>query len=309
MKAIEMSLANLPQDILEKIFILLGADLKDICNCSSVCRAFQNAASSASLWRELAYWKFGKDLAKSTSGLYYGNWKQMVLDDNKEGAIPSLQDRAVTPCYWKHNSWNGLYYCCLVTSVRWHRKLKEVRVYIDVRGETDLRHPMGSSMVLSTEDFPTDRIPLHRQYPASIIPLQFVSELDDSTSPNVQNERADVVEEEGVGRRRQFYQRRLLMMPAGNQHYKGYLSFPEFRFQSPGDYHFCYANRQHAYGDYQSVCLFSLPAEGGLEGTFAKRGQYQPDVSPFARETPDMEKERWTKNIPSDVMARSDWYV
>jgi hypothetical protein len=288
--------ASAPEEILVKIFVFVGAP-KDICSCSLVCRAFQRSTSSSILWQELAHLKFGQLLAANTAGLYNDNWKRMMMDDNKKGALPTLENDIV--CNWKPNNSQGHYYCCIVTAVKWHRELKELRVYLDVRGERDLRHPIGSSVTRRIDG---------RQANGSATATRFLSELTDTFSeehPAVLQRRhrpADLQRHH-----RAFGDRR--------RHYKGYLSFPEHLFEVSGQYFFCYACRDHADGDYESVCIFSVPY-GGFERAFdayssetTPRICYKTDISPFADDTPETANDRWTRAVPQKVMQRRDWYA
>lgn len=296
---------DLPQDVLEKLLVFVG-DPRHIAQCTKASRTFLKASGSSHVWRELAYIKYGEYVADSTAHLYGGNWKSMVVDDDKKGAIPTLEINPPVVCNWKYNHTHR-FYCCLITAVKWHRGYGEIRVYIDVRGETDLRHPMSSTIAINVDGarqtvfstMPDVQVPVITA--RSVSPYKFISDVKEA-SPSVN----------GLGGRNIINRVR----GATFQHYKGYLAFDEHHFSGPGKYNFCYANKHHDSGaDYQSVELFSVPVEDGLEAVFKKKSDlpgdgmnYALDDSFFATDTPQIEKIRWEKSVPSDVLSRSDWY-
>jgi F-box-like len=143
----------LPRDLLVKIFSHLGTP-RDVVICSAVCRLFADAASEPELWHEVAAHKYGAVVADRTIHLYEGNWNGMVKDDNKRGALPTLTFSK--PCFWLYNGnnrWQDTpFYCCIVTGIKWDRHNGKLRVYLDARGETDLRDPRGSSICMHGDD-------------------------------------------------------------------------------------------------------------------------------------------------------------
>lgn len=147
----------LPRDLLVKIFSHLGTP-RDVVICSAICRLFADAASEPELWHEVAAHKYGTVVAERTIHLYEGNWKSLVKDDNKRGALPTLAFSK--PCFWLYNNerrslpWgrDSEFYCCILTGIQWDRYNGKLRVYLDARGETDLRHPRGSSICILSGD-------------------------------------------------------------------------------------------------------------------------------------------------------------
>lgn len=84
----------------------------------------------------------------------------MMVDDNKQGALPTIH--MAKPCMWRFNNdadyqrmafeREGLFYGCIIMALQWNRAEEILRVYIDARGESDLRHPVSSSIRTASED-------------------------------------------------------------------------------------------------------------------------------------------------------------
>jgi len=147
----------LPREMIVKIFSHLGT-AQDVSSCSTVSRFFADAANESTLWQEMATLKFGTTVVNNTSSLYGGNWKSMLEDDNRRGALPS--QLLSKPCHWKYvRNWDHQltvldrreysFYCCFITGLQWDRPSHQLRVYIDVRGERDLPHPLKSTMCVA----------------------------------------------------------------------------------------------------------------------------------------------------------------
>ena len=144
----------LPRDLIVKVFSHLGTP-RDLAICSAVCRLFADVASEPELWHELAVHKYGTIVADKTIYLYEGNWKNMLKDDNKRGALPTLTFSK--PCFrWDGEENRGIadnrFDCCIVTGVQWDRQNGKVRVYLDARGETDLSHPRKSALLVAARE-------------------------------------------------------------------------------------------------------------------------------------------------------------
>ena len=291
---------SLPQDLLVKMLLFATSDAKDICRLSQVCVSFRNATSVPHLWQHLACFKYGENLAILSAPLYESNWKALFIDDNKRGAFPTITTTMI--CNYAFN-YHDHYYCCIIMAVKWDRCANEIRVYIDVRGEDDLRHPLGSSITQLPINFKS-----YNEYiltsgrantgvwgqTVTLRPVRFVSEI----------------------------------APARN-HFKGYLAFP---VNDDGDlragvYCFCYANAyiQGRGPDYRPINFFSITRQpNGLAEPFSIDRQvippsvsYTADQSPFADDTPEIERNRWQAHVPQEVMSRGTdrsraerpWYV
>jgi hypothetical protein len=145
----------LPKEIIIRIFSHLGT-LEDLFTCAQVCSFWEQAINQEPLllWQEIACRKYGSDVAQGTIALYDqqndgggSSWKAMLQDDNRKGALPILTVHK--PCLYKYNGMDS-YYCCWVECIKWHRGSRRVRIYLDVRGESDLRDPSGSSLRFQT---------------------------------------------------------------------------------------------------------------------------------------------------------------
>jgi hypothetical protein len=148
----------LPRDVLVKIFSHLGTP-RDMFTSSTVCRFFADAASEPELWHEMAVLKYGAAVADGTIHLYQGNWKSMVADDNKLGALPTLelsQSRVLILCSAEMISVHR----CVVSGVQWDRQNGKVRVHLDANasgergdgGPPDLQHPRGSTVDVRSDN-------------------------------------------------------------------------------------------------------------------------------------------------------------
>lgn len=78
----------------------------------------------------------------------------MVRDDNVLRAVPTLtlgpEDGGTLPCPWRKNT-PAYFFLCLLVELKFHREDNELRLYLDARGERDLRHPEDSSIECITD--------------------------------------------------------------------------------------------------------------------------------------------------------------
>jgi len=149
----------LPRDVVVKIFSHLGTP-QEVVKCSYLSHDIGHATNEPELWHELAQIKYGKEIADATSHFYEEDWNAMLKDDNCRGALPTLN--LFQPCFWRFNNdhdfqqqvigQDGLFYCCIITRIQWDRANSIVRVNFDARGETDLRHPVRSSLSIRSVD-------------------------------------------------------------------------------------------------------------------------------------------------------------
>jgi len=210
-----------------------------------------------------------------------------MADDNRRGALPTLSTPSTTrACKYRFNRIE-YYFCCIVEAVKWDRNANEIKVYIDVRGEHDLREPMTSALY---------RLPIRGNgwdvgSANVLLPERFVNEV-------------------GTPYRSQ------------RRHHKGYLAYsvPENVTVLPGRYFFCYANPNPLHGaDYAPVCLFTIPdqSSNGLADAFRVEGEgapavYTADRSPFADDTREIERGRWESVVHRVVLDRDlpgPWYT
>jgi hypothetical protein len=301
----QTNMQALPQEVLEKVAKLAGADINDIGRFGQVCRAAFQAASSPRVWQQLAAIKYGEDLATFSGPLYESDWKVLMIDDNKRGALPTL----TTPIASNYvSNRHHYFFCCIVQAVKWDRHANEIRVYIDVRGERDLRDPSQSSITPIRNELSS---PDTRRRPTFIHGTLF-----DGGGTAYVPTRIPVIP--GVTLRSSRF---VSEIAPSQKHFKGYLAFPvndDVNLRA-GDYSFCYANANiAAHGShYRPVKLFSIAHQGdGLDKAFCVNHQAMPPLvsytsreSPFANDTPEIERQRWEEYVPQVVMNRRDWYV
>ena len=121
--------------------------------CSTVCRRWQEASAEPLLWKGMAMDRFGAAIISPSNDdivnqYYQGDYKLLLQDDCQEAAVPTICP-AVRVCWWKRNgqpgvapqfaTFNRSYYACWIECIKWDRQRKTIRIYLDVRGETDLR--------------------------------------------------------------------------------------------------------------------------------------------------------------------------
>jgi hypothetical protein len=156
------SIAALPADLLESILLYTVQTPKDLATCALTCKAFAKRISCPNiLWRAIAVHRYGLEVAEASETLYcciYDNdWKALVTDNNRKGALPTLSDPK--PCFYSANR-THYFFCCLIVAVKWNRLKGQIRIYIDARGESDLPPPYGSSVRVKVgcEEFGTEMI-------------------------------------------------------------------------------------------------------------------------------------------------------
>lgn len=209
--------SSIPRDLVVKILSHLGTT-EEVIKCSYLSHELQGVTNEPALWQELANIKYGEAITNATIDLYQGDWKEMLMDDNRRGAIPTLV--TYKPCLWKYNNspwtqWrmyrrSGLFYCCIITGIQWNRAENRIRVYFDARGEHDLRQARMSSIRVSSEDGSS---------------LSTFRSIDEKL----------FVQREG--------------------HYKGYLDFPQLDLDQEDVCNFCYANMLQNRADYEAIPL------------------------------------------------------
>lgn len=289
-----MSILKLPEELLSATISFL-AKPKDVGSCIQVSKQFQSASDSDMVWETIAHTIYGQELASSTLDLYDGNWKTMVADDNRKGALPTL-DTAKT-CEWKLNGMSthlnrASYYYCIISCIKWDRQNKVIRVYIDVRGEQDLRSPNESSIRLIDDDGCAFRESIGT----------FVSELGDEEERHHHH-----------------------------GHYKGVLLFQEADFdpsmddqlkEMSGRCTFCYANRMQGSWavDYKRVEIFKFSPAFTLADAFKNERttttilvgtKYTSHCSPYANDCIAKEENRWgfVEEKVRKRMHPSKWWV
>jgi hypothetical protein len=141
-------IAALPPEVLERVLIYTVQTPRELAACALTCKAFCRVASCPRiLWRAIAVHRYGLQVAEASEALYESDYKAMVADDNKQGALPTLTD--IKPCYSRNNRPRH-FHCCLIIAITWDRLLGHVRIYLDVRGEPDMVPPDGSSVCMNS---------------------------------------------------------------------------------------------------------------------------------------------------------------
>jgi F-box-like len=135
-------MTSLPREILVRAFCFLG-NVQDIASVKLVCKTFCWLAGEESIWHDIAIRKFGPLIHGQTLHLYGNSSYEMVKDDNRLGACPILYNPGI--CLYRNNR-PDYWFACLVRWVRWHRPSRTVQVFIDARGEHDLRQPITSAL-------------------------------------------------------------------------------------------------------------------------------------------------------------------
>jgi len=147
-----LAFKSLPKEILERCLSFL--DTRDIClgvECAS--KALRDASKESQVvWKHIALRRYGEEILLEALRTYRdASFKDMVADDMRLVAMPtiSMEDCPIAS-FWQGN-YVGLYYVCLVLGIQYHRPSDEVRIFIQVRGERDLRHPEKSSITRSSD--------------------------------------------------------------------------------------------------------------------------------------------------------------
>ena len=270
----------LTNDVIVHMLSMLGV-VKDIGNAAMVCTKFRDAANdNDALWKEIAIRRYGERVTIATARIYDNNFKQMIKDDNIRGAMPTLQ--GVWKSSWKYNTPDGQrFYCCLVTSIKLDRLRNKVLIFLDARGERDLRSPRTSGIWIR-ETSNNDNV---QQHLTSLIDNRRLS-------ADVRIHNPDNVT---------LLNYRSYSFPQRRGCHKGVLEIDAWLFTIPGSYHFCYANAipdkyRGLFPDYDECMLFEL-----------KQGQTLMDVlsssftlneeTPFDGDTPQTEQERWAEHL------------
>ena len=285
----------LPRDLLLKLFSHLGTP-RDLVICSAVCQLFADAASEPELWHEVAVHKYGTIVADSTIHLYEGNWKNMVKDDNKRGALPTLTFSR--PSFRRYDEENrgidNRFDCCIVTGVQWDRQNGKVRVYLDARGETDLSHPRESALFI-----PGDGESLVQDNEGW---LEDVGTNDTDLS-HIRDSNILITGHDHIAHSWLLTRPECWREDVGkNGHFKGCLVFDEFYFKL-GASKLCYECDFSDSDNYEPVVL--LP--GTLDSSHFDR--YTLDDSLFESDAPEVELARWEGVAPERVLLRPGWWV
>jgi hypothetical protein len=284
--------------LLVQIFSVLLTP-RDLGRCALVCCEWKVAALDTEIWKTMCEQKFGLDVASQAVAdeHYDGNWRDMLQDDCQRAANLSLY-RGIS-CPWKYNGRDNLFYCCWIESIVWNRVADELHLYIDVRGEEDLRHP-GKSM-FQRRDFSGDSL---GEVPVPGGNFTWISDI-----------------EKIIG------------------HYKGKIIIPiaylydavptmtgfELQFQYSG-----YVGRgmriiqfgvglSNAFDDYITSNILTFPASSTPLKDAFRTAKYTLDISPFASDTPEIERQRWQRIFPDEILnrrvpvrtsrTRSTWWV
>lgn len=252
------------------------------------------------MWEALAVQKYWQAIVNATIHHYGGNHREMLEDDNVRGSVPTLRLNDAIP--WIHNS-PKYFFMCLLIELRHHRDSNELRLYLDARGEADLRHPGDSSIERRPR---SEKAAGGESGSVDLISGEFVPEVS---------------------------------MPG---HHRGYLSFDAGQFSTPGRYFFTFCDiRRNAHFrrlqiameargvpmrailpviDYSSVMLLEVTEEGGLERAFANASlegkvRYALPTSPFQDESEEVEMRRFAPHLNEELMRRHEieegkkWWV
>lgn len=135
----------LPHEASLHIFSFLGST-RDLGACATVCRSFRVISDEPELWQQIALDKYGPVCANvGYRNEYNRSWRALLRDDNKRAALPTIHLNK--PCFWRFNN-DGRFYCCFVAQVKLDRVNNQVKMYLDARGESDLRLPNTSTIFL-----------------------------------------------------------------------------------------------------------------------------------------------------------------
>lgn len=313
----------LPKEILLHVFSYLET-AQEIQKCALVSKFYQNTASEPALWRGLADQKYSSRVVEETIQCYYdGNYKSMVVDDNKRGALPTLDFllkgpplTTTTKCSSYRYNTSRYFFSCLLTCIRYDLESNKLQLFIDARGERDLREPWSSGIWRHQGAGST--INTSSAAAAVLLPVLFRDLIWNSSSQTPP----------ALTLTHSMYRSLLPRERAG--HYKGILEIDGDFFNAAaagGSYVFCYANSRSTpfVCDYNSVELFeikegetlmdvfSIPTISGSSSSSTHRYYYYTsrDDSPFANDDEASEKERWGPYLPSDdfLNQRSYWWV
>lgn len=153
--------------------ILARLDNRSYGAAACACRTFAAAAALEETFEALSRHRWtgllGCDEDKGSYTGPYKSWKDRVLDDNREHAVPTLDFRPLGLAadwlgFGGDGQTHGLLYRCKVMALQCHHLPYPsgddeivVRVHFDAWGESDLRDPLTSSLGLPEHEFRIDR--------------------------------------------------------------------------------------------------------------------------------------------------------
>jgi hypothetical protein len=279
----------LPPEVLVRVFSILG-NVQDLARVQLVCRAFHMAATDETIWQEIAIRKYGAYIHDRTVQLYNDSSYEMLKDDNLLGACPIIYNPGI--CLYKYNR-DDYWFGCLIRWVRWHRPSRTVQIYVDARGERDLRDPITSGV-----------------WRSGIVAVD-VDEMDHNG--------AEGSSEDRPSRPQEFDSLLAEEQQRPRGHYKGMLIYPEELFLHPAEYVFCYANGHvispwerrlgGAERDYTKTVILRFEPQGSLKDAFP---EYSLEAALHDDDEDESDRERWRLHVPAAVMNRTDpspWWV
>lgn len=289
--------SSLPFVLLTHIFSYLLNSPRDIEACSYVNKDWYHVATT--LWKDVAIYHYqSKELVEETIPLYDHNYKELLYDDNRKGALRIFPINK--PCYWKYNR-EGRFYCCIVVRMIWDRRPSHggIYLYIDVRGEWDLRHPSDSNIKSSDritcsaaiQFIPFVSTPVnhnnengaiggydhlrHQNRDRAHLPHQIVRQVNAGNQTNTDISRL-------IGLEHMFQLRHFVttLDHRFHPHYKGLLFYEcqdEYNLihSFDRDVFFCYANSNHRDGDYESIQIFD-----GFGGNYNSNNNNNNNIHP-----------------------------
>ena len=213
-------------------------------------------------------------------------------DETVKTSVPTIGWKDGGPMIpWRHNGERSfstlfmrMHYGCWVRGFRWHPSEKAIKVYIEARGEFDLRHPKTTTFTITR---PTKNgLATSLKFPRG----KWVSE---------QNK-----EEWGL--------------------YRGYLELPDSFFGGAAGCSWVmrFADLSHlGIQDYQPLVLATFPESSGEDSVLGDlffgssetigghsspvvRRQSSPDASPFPDGELSAQREKWQEVFPADVLDR-----
>jgi len=255
--------------------------LRPIHHCALASRGWASVLFCDDLWSMIAHCLWPQSCTGPTVLQTYNlsvntsPWLGLVATGNKSGAWPCAVVHNGSSVY-KHAR-PGYWFECKVLMVRWDRLSRTVRVYFDAKGESDLRDPASSAIIVS---------PVAAQREKS-----WASQKKADASRSLTSVES------------QFFVSR-----AG--HIKGYVAYNESHLfadtQNPG-LMFCFANRT-ASGDYPPVQLPVLDPNNWEHDCWDQENPdffFEPELSCIEAETQEEEDARWA-GLPDHVRQRQN---
>lgn len=282
--------SDLSPSILFSIFNVL--DAYSLAQAAQCCRHWSETGRDERLWRNCAEKRWPKQTLDIGA---YGTYKALVLDHNRDNAVEAIDISRIS-CFWRLNC-PSRYYQCKLVSLECNRHHRYIRLYLDSRGEIDLRHPATSSLAVVQVPQGTDR-----------------SRVGDCTSWS-----------QLYGA---FFPDSFLTISSQPGHYKVGLQWQESQFAAlvslldcgGRSLVFCYANHLATTGpgdysaywpDYTAAHLLAVERGSCFAETWRNMHQYQGIGEIPLRlhaETSEEEEQRWT-DLPGVVRRRgSDWW-